>query len=478
MEIWEAKKIENENFKSVARLHPRLFERKSLIDDADFLIKYGIFLEKKKKFPLGYLKLWPQDFIVEEITLADEWTTVFPDKFIHKKRGLSPEDPVLYATLVKCGLSTIEAVEELAKKLGIEPLDIKKIIKYAGLKDKHAITSQIISIKGGSAEKLHQISVSYFFLKNLFSGERELFLGALKANQFTILIRTGPDFKKEEFLKKLKEIEEKGFYNFFYLQRFGIPRLVAPYCGLYILRGDYEEAVKTALSKTGEREAIYFTALRQEIKKLWGNWENIKEILENFPITFQNELKMVDYLTKNPADFLGALNQIPRVVQLWLTSFAALLFNQKLSSYLKTGERPPQKLPLVLSSERKDWLFYEEFLKKLGIFSITFTLKNLKPFPKISLRRREQNTKERAEILNYRIIPEGVILNFNLPKDCYVNTFLSHLFNLASGSPPKKFSNLPIDTKANLNQPTLEETLNKFSEVISSPAWRYLWRMY
>jgi len=36
MEIWEAKEIESKNFKAVARLYPRLFERKSLIDDAVF----------------------------------------------------------------------------------------------------------------------------------------------------------------------------------------------------------------------------------------------------------------------------------------------------------------------------------------------------------------------------------------------------------------------------------------------------------
>jgi len=135
-------------------------------------------------------------------------------------------------------------------------------------------------------------------------------------------------------------------------------------------------------------------------------------------------------------------------------------------------------LPLVLSSERKDWLFYEDLLKENGVFSVTFALKNLKPFPKISLIHREQKTMEGIQLLNYRIIPEGVILNFNLPKDCYVNTFLSHLFNLASGSLPKKFSNLPIDIKSNLNQPSLEEVLNQFSNVVSTPFWRYLWRVY
>ena len=474
MEIWEAKEIESKSFKQVTKLHPRLFGIRNFTDDADFLEKYGIFLEKKKKFPLGYLKLWPQDFIVEEITIDGELQTVFPDKFLHKKRDFLPEDPVIYATLVKCGLSTIEAVEELAKNLKIEPVKIK----FAGIKDKHAITSQLISLKGVEVEKVHQILAPYFFIKNIFSEKKEIYLGALRSNQFTILIRTGPDFKGGEFLKRLKEIEKNGFYNFFYLQRFGIPRLINPDCGLSILRGDYEGALKTAICRPGERELLYFQSLRKEIEKLWGNWEEMEGILESFPFTFQDERELVSYLIKNPDDFLGALNQIPRVVQLWLTSFAALLFNQKLSSYLKAGEKPPQKLPLVLSSERKDWLFYEDLLKENGVFSVTFALKNLKPFPKISLIHREQKTMEGIQLLNYRIIPEGVILNFNLPKGCYATTFLSHLFNLVSGALPRGFSNLPIDTKANLKQPSLEEILNKFTDVVSSPSWRYLWRIY
>jgi TruD family tRNA pseudouridine synthase len=474
MEFWEAKEIESENFKNVARLHPRLFETRSFIDDADFLEKYGIFLEKKKKFPLGYLKLWPQDFIVEEITLDGEWTTVFPDKFLDKKRNFLPEDPVLYATLVKCGLSTFEVVNELAKRLGIEPLNIK----FAGVKDKHAITSQLISIKGGDIEKINQISASYFFLKNLFSGEKELFLGSLKANQFTILIRTSPDFKKEEFLKRLKEIEKNGFYNFFYLQRFGIPRLINPYCGLRVLKGDYEGAVKTAICRPGGRELFYFQSLRKEIEGLWGNREEIEGIIEQFPLTFQDEREMIGYLIKNPNDFIGALNQIPRVLQLWLTSFAALLFNKLLASYLKKGEKPPETLPLILDRSEKSWLPYKELLNQAGIYSITFALKNLQPFPQIILRKRDQKTREQVKIIAQKIIPEGVILQFVLPKGCYATTFLSHLFNLASGNLPKKFSNLPIDTKANLNQPSLEEILNKFTDVVSSPSWRYLWRIY
>ena len=50
MEIWEAKKIESKNFREVSKLHPRLFERESYIDSADFLEKYGLFFEGRRSF--------------------------------------------------------------------------------------------------------------------------------------------------------------------------------------------------------------------------------------------------------------------------------------------------------------------------------------------------------------------------------------------------------------------------------------------
>ena len=474
MNILAAKKVESENLKKIIKQYPRLFETTTFLDGVDFLEKYGIFIPEKKKLPKGYIKLWPQDFIVEEITLDGEWTDVFPDKFISKEREFFYEDPVIWGTLVKCNLSSIEAVEELARYLKILP----EQIKFGGIKDKHAITSQLVSIKGADAETLYQLSAQYFFLKNVFSGKRENHLGNLRGNQFTILIRTERPLSEKDFLAKLKEVEKQGFYNFYYLQRFGIPRLINAECGLNILKGDYEGAIKTAFCKPGERELIYFRNLRTEIEKIWGDWLEIEKIIEFFPNTFQDERQIISHLIEHPGDFVGALNQIPRVIQLWLTSFSALLFNKKLSVFLNENKNIPSNLPLVLSSERQDWHFYEDYLKDFGLFSQTFVLKNLKPFKEISVRHRDQKTIERAKVLNCKVIPEGAILNFNLPKGCYATTFLSHLFNLVSGALPKKFSNLPIDTKANLKQQSLEEILNKFSDVVSTPSWRLLWRIY
>ena len=473
MNILEAKRIESQNLREVTKEFSQLFRTGTFADDQKFLEQYGISIPDKKNLPNGYIKLWPQDFIVEEIALSGEVQTIYQDKFLSKKKDFFFEEPVIGATLVKCGLSTLEAVEELAKDLRIE----KEKIKYAGIKDKHAITSQLISIKGGDAEKLHDLSLPYLFVKNTFSEKRELFIGGLQGNQFTILIRTEYTLPEKEFSLRLKKVQEDGFYNFYYLQRFGIPRLKSPLAGLELLRGDYERSVFTELCQSGQRELPYFQALRNSIAQLWGNWEEISGILDSFPLTFQVERKMIDYLIGRPEDFLGALKEIPEQIRLWTDSFITLLFNKKLSFYLREKKDVPNNLPFFLSRNQKTWDLYKDFLKEYGLFSMPLVLKNLSPFPFLNIRGKEKETKIFPQILDYKIIPEGVILSFNLPKGCYATTFLSHLFNLVSGTLPSKMSNLAIDTKANLKKPSLEEILNQFQEVVYLPSWKYSWRL-
>jgi len=439
--------------------YPQLFKRETFVDDSKFLEKFGIFIEDKETLPLGYLKLWPQDFIVEEIPEDGKIQTVKIEDFFDKKRKFLKKDLTIYATLVKCGLSTIEIIEDLVSLLKV---DLGKI-QSAGIKDKDAITAQLISFRGMDIEDLQKINSPYFFLKNVYSGKGAIEIGELKGNEFTVLVRTKNSFQKEEFLKNLKKIEN-SFYNFFYLQRFGTPRLINFYWGLFILRGEYQKAVLSFLCSPGQRELPYFQKLREEIKKNFGDWKKIEEILEPFPIIFRNERKIVNYLKKKSRDFIGALNQIPKQIQLWIFAYGSWLFNKRLSLYLKKRIEPPPKMPLILSKNKKDWLFYKEFLKENKIYSIP--LKNLKPFPDIQWRQREIKTRENVKIHRMEIIKEGVILNFTLPRAAYATAFLAHLFNLVSGLPLKNILTYPVDTKATLRKGSLEEILNRFKDVI------------
>jgi len=444
---------------------PELFQRETFFDNAEFLEKFGFFIKEKENFPSGYIKLWPQDFIVEEIPGKENLQTVNLENFFDREKPFSKTDPTIYATLIKCGLSTLEVIEEINSFLGLP----KNKIQFSGIKDKDALTSQLISFRETTIEKLQEIKSPYLFLKNVYSGKGVMETGGLKGNEFTVLVRTDNSFQEKNFLENLKKIEREGFYNFFYLQRFGTPRLINWFWGLLILRGEYDKAVFSFLSSPGEREIPYFKKIREEIKNCFPDWQKIEKILEPFPIILQNETKVVKYLKEKPRDFIGALNQVPEQIQLWVFAYASLLFNKKLSSFLKEEIKLPEKLFLILSKDKNDWLEYFDFLKEDGIFSLP--LKNLKPFSSfIQWRKREIKTKEKVKIHQVKIIPEGIILKFFLPKAVYATTFLAHLFNLVSGLPPKNILTQTIDLKAALGIGSLKETLNKFKKIILSKA--------
>ena len=427
---------------SEERKNPLLFRKETFVDSPEFLKKFGIFINDKKNFPLGYIKLWPQDFIVEEIDNHGRLQNI--DTYENNK--ITGYGKTIFATLVKCGISTLEAVEELSDLLNID----KKYIRFSGIKDKDAITSQLISIQKSNIEKIRSIESPNLFLKNIHFGKGIVEMGGLKSNQFTILIRTNKNSSKEGILNNLKKISKEGFLNFFYLQRFGTPRLINFRWGFSILKGDYKKAVFDFLSSPGERENPYFINIRNEIKNDFGNWQKIKERLEPYSSFFPYELKIIEFLKQNTNNFHGALTQIPEQIKLWVFAFASLLFNDKVSSYVELGKNPPKTIPLLLSDDKKDWKEYENILSKNNITNSVAD--NLKDFPFIQLKKRELNTKEKVEILNYKIINEGIILKFLLPKGAYATTFLSQLFNLTSGEPPKDIYNYPIDTKATLEK--------------------------
>lgn len=462
MDRAEIKKTETEFLASEYKKNPNLFQRETLIDSPDFLEKIGIFLGKNN-LPRGYLKLWPQDFIVEEISILDDVQTINDGDFFNKNKTFSEKDPTIYATLVKCKLPTFEATKEIASHLGIETQKIKS----AGIKDTDAITSQLISIRGSSAEKLKKVTSKHYFLKNVYSGKGSIEVGSLEGNKFTILIRTDPDFNRQEFEKNLENIKKHGFYNFFYTQRFSNPRFINWFWGLLVLKGDYRNAILSFLCSDGIREISYFKNIRTKIKENFSKWDKVLNTIEPFPSILQNEIKVVKYLQKNPQDFVGALKQIEGQVQLWVFAYGSLLFNRKISEYISSGNPVPKKLPLILNNDKRDWLPYADFLKEDGIGYIP--IKNLTPFYRvIQWKKREVETLKKVQIHKIEFLPEGVVMNFSLDKGCYATTFLAHLFQLVTSVPPKNISTKQIDPKEILGEKSIKDIIERFREVTFS----------
>ena len=151
---------------------------------------------------VGILKAVPEDFLVEEIPLYEplgdgEITFVFLEK-----RG--------------------ENSEEVAKKIA-ELLSIpRQEVRFAGRKDKHAVTRQTFSIRTSLSEKkIQKILGDYWKVFWVKRHSHHLKPGHLLGNRFTILLRDICLPSKEVLEAIGNRLRKVGMINYYGPQRFG-----------------------------------------------------------------------------------------------------------------------------------------------------------------------------------------------------------------------------------------------------------------
>ncbi len=118
--------------------------------------------------------------------------------------------------LQKRGATTDELVRVIARAAGLRPRDIG----YAGMKDKHAITSQWVSFleHGSTPVAEWELPDGYEVLEATLH-DNKLRTGHLKGNQFTLRLR---DVERASAAPALSaRLQERGLFNFYGQQRFG-----------------------------------------------------------------------------------------------------------------------------------------------------------------------------------------------------------------------------------------------------------------
>jgi len=428
------------------------------IDEKSIFLRIGIGNEQASRIS-GYLRLYPNDFIVEEVRENKEIITIEPGE-----KEISPSlFPMhLGCNLIKAGISTFDAINILAHNLEMKPARIT----YAGLKDVNAVTSQkivFLDINSELFEKIKNLSLPNIFLADFSAEKKGLSPGNLFGNRFTIFIRTEKTIDEQLFFKELITIKNQGFLNFYSTQRFGTPRFLSHVLGKLLLQGKYEDVLFNFFTTEGLQETPLIKEKRNLAKESFGDWEKIEEIFLELPFTFRNELQLLAYLKKNPSDFVGALNFFRDQVKFWMYAYASYLFNQLLSL---RGLEIPDEIPLLLSDYKEDRDLYKFWLEKheIGDFA-----KNIRPFRFMKLQRRLVKTKIFPEDIMAKIVPEGVVLSFILEKGVYATTFLSNFFEIKEGLPlPPWVRRDSRDTKKLLGIGSLEAVNGKFGENISS----------
>ncbi|CAG5084099.1 Oidioi.mRNA.OKI2018_I69.PAR.g10546.t1.cds [Oikopleura dioica] len=304
----------------------------------------------------------------------------------NKRRDPKKKEEKFKFVLWKENMDTTAAVDHLCRILRVNA----KLFNFAGTKDKRAITAQFVTSKLTpevlivANKKLKNIKVGNFELHN---GDH-LTLGDLKGNEFNIVLRDcelvsendEPESKriKPDFssivAKAYKSLNEKGFVNYYGLQRFGTSAIATHEIGIEILKENYAGAVDLLLKPRDEPKRNSFLT---ETRRIWSETKDAAAALEKLPKKFCNEGKVLCGLKDKPNDFVGALGRLTRPMrQMYVHAVQSYIWN-RLASYRLTLGEDLMIGDLVQPNENeklKVQLLSEENMKNFTIEDLVITI--------------------------------------------------------------------------------------------------------
>jgi tRNA pseudouridine13 synthase len=380
--------------------------------------KYGIKGFVKEQLS-GRIKTYPEDFIVEEIAQDGKQYTISYG-FLEAITDMLPKkrNEYLHATLVKRNYTTERAIARLSDALRIS----RTRFRYAGTKDKRALTAQRISIWNTDIKKVKALKFRDLFLKNFSYSNERMNLGNLQGNRFTITIRDIPDATKiPATLYSFSERIKNGIPNHFGPQRFGVQRQVNHLIGKQLLLGNFEGAALILLTVAGDENPEAKEA-RQFAARNWGDWNGI---LKELPRTLGVEAAVVNYLVQYPNDYANAMRKIPKNLRrMFIHAFQSLVFNRTVSELAETGALP-EKLPLIGYETRLEGPAGKVISNILKTEQIRLDDFRLKRMPEIS-----ESGSERASMVfpkDFKVLKiknNTLKLRFTLDKGSYATVVL------------------------------------------------------
>ena len=106
----------------------------------------------------------------------------------------------------------------------------------------------------------------------------------------------------------------------------------------YMVLGDYERALKLALSAPYPFDRGRQKREKAILRKYWGDWRTCKALLRRGQTS-----KPIEYLISHPADFRGALIRLPvELGSFYLSAYQSHLWNQILAKSVRRICRPEQ----------------------------------------------------------------------------------------------------------------------------------------
>lgn len=364
-----------------------------------------------------------------------------------------------YFLLDKRGLTTLQAIHDIAAALGVMRHDIG----YAGLKDARAVTRQWMSIEHTPPERLLALELPRIqILKTTLHGNK-LRLGHLKGNRFRIRVRNASIERLGDLRNALDVLAKRGVPNYFGAQRFG-SRGDSGEIGRALLHGDVDGAIDLVLGRPNAADHGRIL----EARKLYDTG-NFEQAAKQWPGMYRDERRALKALAQSKGNRRRALAAIDRNLRrFYLSAYQSQVFNAVVAARMPHGldrvmtgdyafvhfagavfhvddaERE-QSRAISLEISPTGPLFGYRMSEPDGVpGEIETSVMRREKLDELNLRDPRMKLKGARRPLRFPVHdPEAELgadgrgtyleLRFGLPRGCYATTLLRELFRDAAG---------------------------------------------
>ena len=188
----------------------------------------------------------PEDFIVQELPLYEPAGTGTHTYFAIRKRNLS----------------TLEAINRIARELQMPSRDFG----YAGLKDKNAVTTQILSVEGIVPERVLRIEQPDIEVLWAERHTHKLRVGHLRGNRFELTLRDMLHDTLPLIKAMMARWVAEGVPNRFGAQRFG-NKNDSHLIGKALVKAEWETVVRYMLTEDALQVDSVARRMQQELAR-------------------------------------------------------------------------------------------------------------------------------------------------------------------------------------------------------------------
>ena len=259
----------------------------------------------------GRIKMRSEDFIVEEIPLYEP----------------CGEGEHLYLRIRKKGVSHGELLSRLRMMFGVQ----ERAIGYAGMKDKHAVTTQVVSIHTPHDPDSLDTGHDRIQIIDASRHRNKLKRGHLAGNLFAIRIREIEPIRAPAALRIMRDLERTGIPCTFGGQRFGY-RLNNHRLGALFLQQRWEDVLAELLGPGGSPWPEHQKAQREAFAA--GDFQTAANL---WSPADRSELIAARALARGESP-RSAVKQIgATTLGFWTTALSSAAFNHVLTERFAAG---------------------------------------------------------------------------------------------------------------------------------------------